>query len=146
MGSSFVSRKILLSEGFAALMLVGWRFVVAALATLPLIALDDRRFLAALFPPQTTLRDAALVILIGVLQTAAVMGLLFVAMRSISASTAAILLFTNPIGVAVLGRLFLGESLHVAAWRDLHAASSALPWRSASIAVHRRLRLRSSEK
>jgi drug/metabolite transporter (DMT)-like permease len=112
MGSSFVSGKILLSEGFAALMLVGWRFLVAALATLPLVALDDRRFLAALFPPKATLRDAALVIVIGVLQTAAVMGLLFVAMRSISASTAAILLFTNPIWVAVLGRLFLGESLH----------------------------------
>jgi drug/metabolite transporter (DMT)-like permease len=112
MGSSFVSGKILLSEGFAALMLVGWRFLVAALATLPLVALDNRRLLTALFPPRTTLRDAALVVVIGVLQTAAVMGLLFVAMRSISASTAAILLFTNPIWVAVLGRLFLGESLH----------------------------------
>jgi drug/metabolite transporter (DMT)-like permease len=112
MGSSFVSGKILLSQGFAALMLVGWRFLVAALATLPLVALDNRPLLAALLPPRTTLRDAALVVVIGVLQTAAVMGLLFVAMRSIPASTAAILLFTNPIWVAVLGRLFLGESLH----------------------------------
>jgi drug/metabolite transporter (DMT)-like permease len=52
-----------------------------------------------------------LVVVIGLLQTAAVMGLLFVAMRSIPASTAAILLFTNPIWVAVLGHLFLGETL-----------------------------------
>jgi drug/metabolite transporter (DMT)-like permease len=49
---------------------------------------------------------------IGLLQTAAVMGLLFLAMQWISASTAAILLFTNPIWVAMLGRLFLGEPLH----------------------------------
>jgi drug/metabolite transporter (DMT)-like permease len=40
------------------------------------------------------------------------MGLLFLAMTSISASTAAILLFTNPIWVAVLGFVFLEESLH----------------------------------
>lgn len=53
-----------------------------------------------------------LIALIGLLQTAAVMSLLFLAMQSISASAAAILLFTNPIWVAVLGRIFLGESLH----------------------------------
>src|SRR3546814_11519501 len=40
------------------------------------------------------------------------MGLLFWAMQFVSASTAAILLFTNPIWVAVLGRFFLGEKLH----------------------------------
>lgn len=114
MGSSFVSGKILLAQGFPAMLLVGWRFLVAALATLPLVRLDKRPLLAALVPRGTTLRDAALVVVIGLLQTAAVMGLLFVAMRSISASTAAILLFTNPIWVAVLGRLFLGESLHKA--------------------------------
>src|SRR3546814_9623413 len=33
-------------------------------------------------------------------------------MQFVSASTAAILLFTNPIWVAVLGRFFLGEKLH----------------------------------
>jgi drug/metabolite transporter (DMT)-like permease len=112
MGSSFVAGKILLSAGIPAMLLVGWRFFAAALATLPLVRLDHRSLAAALVPKGTTLRDAALVILIGVLQTSAVMGLLFVAMHSISASTAAILLFTNPIWVAVLGRMFLGESLH----------------------------------
>ena len=114
MGSSFVSGKILLAQGFPAMLLVGWRFLVAALATLPLVCFDNRSVMAALFPKGANLRDAALVLLIGLLQTTAVMGLLFVAMRSISASTAAILLFTNPIWVAVLGRLFLGESLHKA--------------------------------
>jgi drug/metabolite transporter (DMT)-like permease len=112
MGSSFVSGKILLQQGFPAMLLVGWRFLIAALATLPLIRLDNGSIFEALFPSRLTLRDAALVVIIGILQTTAVMGLLFVAMRSISASTAAILLFTNPIWVAVLGRLFLGEPLH----------------------------------
>jgi drug/metabolite transporter (DMT)-like permease len=42
------------------------------------------------------------------------MGFLFVALRSISPATAAILLFTNPIWVALLGRTFLHESFHPA--------------------------------
>jgi drug/metabolite transporter (DMT)-like permease len=112
MGSSFVAGKILLAQGFPAMLLVGWRFLVAALATLPLVRLDNRSVFTALMPRGFALRDFALVIVIGILQTTAVMGLLFIAMRSISAATAAILLFTNPIWVAVLGRLFLGEALH----------------------------------
>lgn len=107
MGSSFVAGKILLRDGFAPMILVGWRFLVAALATLPLVLLDR----APLWPRRAGLRAAALTLLIGLLQTAAVMGLLFLAMTSISASTAAILLFTNPIWVALLGRIFLGEAL-----------------------------------
>jgi drug/metabolite transporter (DMT)-like permease len=110
MGSSFVAGKILLQGGIPSLLLVGWRFFVAALATLPLVLLEGRPR-RALLPPGAGLREAALTILIGLLQTAAVMGLLFLAMNSISASTAAILLFTNPIWVALLGRLFLGEAL-----------------------------------
>ncbi|MER1065980.1 DMT family transporter [Pseudomonas aeruginosa] len=112
MGSSFVAGKILLQQGFTPMILVGWRFFVAALATLPLVLAGERNIVAALLPAKAGLRDVALVILIGLLQTAAVMGLLFWAMQVISASTAAILLFTNPIWVAVLGRIFLGESLH----------------------------------
>jgi drug/metabolite transporter (DMT)-like permease len=112
MGSSFVAGKILIQQGFSPMILVGWRFVVAAFATLPLVLLDKGSLAAALLPARAGLRDVALVILIGLVQTAAVMGLLFWAMRFISASTAAILLFTNPIWVAVLSRIFLGESLH----------------------------------
>ena len=112
MGSSFVAGKILLQQGFTPMILVGWRFFAAALATLPLVLAGERNIVAALLPAKAGLRDVALVILIGLLQTAAVMGLLFWAMQFISASTAAILLFTNPIWVAVLGRIFLGESLH----------------------------------
>lgn len=112
MGSSFIAGKILLQGGFSPMVLVGWRFLVAAVATLPLVLLDAGPLGKALLPPAMTLRDAMAVVVIGLLQTAAVMGLLFVAMRTIPASTAAILLFTNPIWVAVLGKIFLGESLH----------------------------------
>jgi drug/metabolite transporter (DMT)-like permease len=111
MGSSFVAGKVLLQGGFSPMILVGWRFLVAALAALPVLYLDSDRPLRALFPSSLSRRDAGVIALIGLLQTAAVMGLLFLAMTSISASTAAILLFTNPIWVAVLGFAFLGESL-----------------------------------
>jgi drug/metabolite transporter (DMT)-like permease len=112
MGSSFVAGKILLQGGFSPMILVGWRFLVAAIAALPATYLESDRPFRAFFPPSLSWRDATLIALIGLLQTAAVMGLLFLAMTSISASTAAILLFTNPIWVAVLGFMFLGESLH----------------------------------
>ena len=117
MGSSFIAGKILLQAGVPPILLVGWRFFVAALATLPLVFFfggggGAAGPLAALVPANAGRRDAAIVVLLGLLQTAAVMGLIFVAMRGIPASTAAILLFTNPIWVAVLGRLFLRESLH----------------------------------
>lgn len=113
MGSSFISGKILLDDGFTPILLVGWRFFVAALATLPLVVwFSGGRPLAAHQPAPPIRPDAANVVLLGLLQTAAVMGLIFVALRAIPASTAAILLFTNPIWVAVLGRLFLRETLH----------------------------------
>ncbi|ACB95046.1 DMT family transporter [Beijerinckia indica] len=112
MGSSFAVGKILLQAGFEPMILVGWRFLLAAFATLPFVFLENGHVMSALLPARAGWRDAALVITIGLLQTAGVMSLLFLAMRSISASTAAILLFTNPIWVAVLGKLFLGETLH----------------------------------
>jgi drug/metabolite transporter (DMT)-like permease len=112
MGSSFIAGKVLMRGGFPPLMLVGYRFLVAALATLPLVLLDGK-FYEALLPRVAGLREAVVTMLIGLLQTSAVMGLLFLAMNTISASTAAILLFTNPIWVALLGRIFLGEALSV---------------------------------
>jgi drug/metabolite transporter (DMT)-like permease len=112
MGSSFVAGKILLQAAYPPLSLVGWRFFVAALATLPLIPLETSSFGRALFPVEARLRHWLLAAIIGLLQTAAVMALLFLAMRTVSASTAAILLFTNPIWVSLLGRLFLHEALH----------------------------------
>ncbi|MGH1570935.1 DMT family transporter [Methylobacterium sp. P31] len=111
MGSSFVAGKILLQSGFAPFPLLGWRFLLAAASTLPLLVTENRRPVATLLPRELTIRQWMTVILIGLLQTAAVMSLAFLAMRTIPASTTAILLFSNPILVALLGRLFLGEPL-----------------------------------
>ncbi len=107
MGSSFVAGKILLDRGIPPMLLVGWRFLVAALFALPL-ALLGKHWKTVI--PRSA-RDAGWIAIIGLTQTAAVMGLLFYAMRTIPASTAAILLFTNPLWVAMLGPFFLGERL-----------------------------------
>jgi len=111
MGSSFVAGKTLLVDGFDPIALVGWRFVVATVATLVVaLALGTRaRVLLDLRP----LGAGGMLALaaIGMLQTAGVMILLFLSMQIVSAGTAAVLLFTNPIWVALLGRLFLGERL-----------------------------------
>lgn len=96
MGSSFIAGKILLADGYPALLLVGWRFLLAALATLPLLWLQSKPVPGLVRLRDLDARGAAIVVLIGLLQTAAVMGLLF----------------TNPLWVALLGRLFLGEQLH----------------------------------
>ena len=121
MGSSFVSGKILLNEGFPPFLLVGWRFFVAAIATLPLLWLQGDSLFQALFPRHLNARQAGIVALIGLAQTAAVMSLLFMAMRTIPASTAAILLFTNPVWVALGARLFFAEPLTAGRWLGLVA-------------------------
>jgi drug/metabolite transporter (DMT)-like permease len=111
MGSSFIAGKILLTAGFPALLLVGFRFLVAALATLPLVAWEGGMSLRGLLPVGLSRKDWLNVAVIGLLQTAAVMGSLFLAMREIPAPMAAVLLFTNPIWVALLARVILHEPL-----------------------------------
>lgn len=53
MGSSFVAGKILLQQGFTPMILVGWRFFAAALATLPLVLAGERNIVAALLPAKS---------------------------------------------------------------------------------------------
>ncbi len=106
MASGFISGKLLLNFGFTALLLVGWRFLIAAFSLLPL-ALMSRE---PLFPKLTMLQKLT-VMLIGLLQTAGTLGLTFLSLRYVSAATSGILLFTNPIWVALLAPWALGESL-----------------------------------
>jgi drug/metabolite transporter (DMT)-like permease len=108
MGSSFVAGKILLEDEFPPLLLVGWRFLLAALLTFPLILVYSRFSLSVIVPPHFGVRGYATVVVIGLVETSAAMGLLYLAMRRISATTAAVLLFTNPIWV-LTGRLLLDE-------------------------------------
>ncbi len=111
MASSFIAGKILLGQGVPAFLLVGWRFVVAAAAAAGIVFFKADHFFATLFPARLGPWDWAAVALIGILQTALSLGLLFWAMETISPSTAAILLFTNPLWVALIGHAVLGEKL-----------------------------------
>ncbi|PNG26933.1 DMT family transporter [Methylocella silvestris] len=111
MASSFIAGKILLAYDVPAFLLVGWRFVLAALAAALVLYLTTDDFRAALAPRRLDVSDWLTVAAIGVLQTAMAMGLLFWAMESIAPPTAAILLFTNPLWVALIGHAALGERL-----------------------------------
>lgn len=111
MASGFISGKILLAAQVPAILLIGWRFFVAAFACLPFVLAAEASLKRTLVPPHFTFRDWATVGLIGFLQTAATMGLIFLALRSISAGSAAILLFSNPLWVALIGHFALRERL-----------------------------------
>lgn len=112
LGSSFVVGKHLL-ETIPPLTLVGWRFFLAAFALLPVMLWCDKGFFVR------TRDDKALagkrlwlvVVLTGLLQTTAVMGFIILAMLHIPAPMACILVFTNPIWVALMGTFVLGEPL-----------------------------------
>jgi drug/metabolite transporter (DMT)-like permease len=108
MGSSFVVGKILLEYEFPPLLLVGWRFFLAALLTLPFVLIHARFSWSVVVPRHFRRVDYATLVLIGLIETTAAMGLLYLAMSRISATTAAVLLFTNPIWL-LTGRLLLHE-------------------------------------
>jgi drug/metabolite transporter (DMT)-like permease len=111
MASGFIAGKILLAAEIPAFLLIGWRFLLAAFACLPLVLAAESSLSHTLLPPHLSWRDWLFIPLIGLLQTAATMGLLFLAMRTISAGTAAIILFTNPLWVALIGHFLLHEKL-----------------------------------
>jgi drug/metabolite transporter (DMT)-like permease len=104
MGTSFVASKILL-QTIPPFTLVGWRFMLASLATLPLIFLLKQRFQGI------SIKNWQQIAVIGLLQTAGTMGLLFLSMLYISASAAAVLLLTNPLWVAALSPFVLKEKI-----------------------------------
>jgi drug/metabolite transporter (DMT)-like permease len=104
MGTSFVASKILL-QTIPPFTLVGWRFMLASLATLPLIFLLKQRFQGI------SIENWQQIAVIGLLQTGGTMGLLFLSMLYISASAAAVLLFTNPLWVAALSPFILKEKI-----------------------------------
>ena len=111
LATSFVAGRVLVLK-VDPLPLVGWRFLLAAIATLPLAIWEIRRAggvgLGALLPR----RDQVwVVLLVGLLQTGLVMGLLFYAIQRLGAPTAAIILFTNPIWVGLAAPWILGDRL-----------------------------------
>ena len=97
MGSAFVVGKILLKTyNMTPFNLVGWRFLCAAIASLPIIFLNKSSF------SEIKKSDWLKISVIGLLQTGLTMGFLFLSMLYVTASSAAALLFTNPLIVAVV--------------------------------------------
>lgn len=106
MGSSFAVGKIGLAY-FSPLLLVGLRFTLAGI----LMALWVRKK-----PLPTSIREWGKIFLIGTLQTAAVMGCIFLSLRTITAGESSILTFMNPLLVVIWGTVFFGTKYRFAQW------------------------------
>ncbi|MGG1659122.1 DMT family transporter [Brevibacillus sp. NRS-1366] len=106
MGSSFAVGKIGLNY-VSPLLLVGLRFTLAGL----IMAIWVWKK-----PLPKSLRDWGRVCLVGFLQTAAVMGCIFLSLRTITAGESSILTFMNPLLVVIWGTLFLGASYRFSQW------------------------------
>lgn len=107
MGSSFAVGKIGL-EYAPPFMLAGMRFVLGGGLLLLWICLWKR-----LIPTVEQLWKS---FVIGTLQTAGVMGCIFVSMLTISASESSILTFSNPLFVLIFSSVLLGAKYHITQW------------------------------
>ncbi|WP_426452873.1 DMT family transporter [Paenibacillus sp. S-38] len=108
MGSSFAVGKLGL-PWLSPLLLVGLRFTLAG----GLMALWVRR---RKLPLPAGLPDWGRLTLIGCLQTAGVMGCIFLSLQTITAGESSILTFLNPLLVVVLGTLFMGWRYRPVQW------------------------------
>lgn len=106
MGSSFAISQIGLHYA-SPLFLAGLRFGFAGLLLAPLVRRrrQPREF-----------RQWARVAVIGLLQTTGAMGAIFMSLTTITAGESAILTFTNPVLVVVLGTIFAGIRYRPAQW------------------------------
>ena len=106
MGSSFTVGKIGLTY-VSPLLLVGLRFTIAGV----LMAIIVRKK-----PLPAKLADWVRVFIIGLMQTAGVMGCIFLSLRTITAGESSILTFTNPLMVVIMGTIFLGIRYRLLQW------------------------------
>jgi probable blue pigment (indigoidine) exporter len=100
MGSSFAVAKIGL-EYVSPLLLVGIRFTVAGILMAAFVLLFQRTH-----PKRAA--DWLKMAVVGAVQTAGVMGAIFLSLRTITAGESAILTFTNPLLVVIFGTLLMG--------------------------------------
>ncbi len=108
MGSSFAIGKIGISY-FSPLLLVGLRFTIAGVMMAPIVWFLKR-------PHPKRQKDWFHICVIGLFQTAGVMGCIFLSLRTITAGEASILTFTNPLLVVLFGTLFVGKKYHRFQW------------------------------
>ncbi|WP_286180684.1 DMT family transporter [Bacillus sp. ISL-37] len=106
MGSSFTVGKIGLNY-VSPLLLVGLRFTIAGL----LMAVLVRKKLKP-----KKLANWGRIFTIGLMQTAGVMGCIFLSLRTITAGESSILTFTNPLMVVMMGTVFLGIRYRLLQW------------------------------
>jgi probable blue pigment (indigoidine) exporter len=106
MGSSFAVGKIGL-EYVSPLLLVGLRFSIAGLV-MALLVMQK--------PHPKKVQAWGKIALVGVFQTAGVMGCIFLSLRTISAGESSILTFINPLLVVILSIFFLGARYQLSQW------------------------------
>ncbi|WP_301107584.1 DMT family transporter [Sporosarcina sp.] len=108
MGSSFAVGKIGL-EYSSPLLLVALRFTIAGVIMAIVVKILKK-------PHPKKLGEWKWLVLIGSLQTAAVMGCIFIALRTITSGETSILTFTNPLLVVVIGTLVLRIRYRLQQW------------------------------
>jgi probable blue pigment (indigoidine) exporter len=108
MGSSFAVGKIGL-QYVSPLMLVALRFTIAGVLMAVAVKILKR-------PHPVEVKEWGKIILVGSLQTAGVMGCIFLSLRTITAGESSILTFTNPLLVVVFGTLFMGMKYRRLQW------------------------------
>ena len=108
MGSSFAVGKVGLSY-FSPILLVGIRFTLAGAIMALVVKIKKQKMPASI-------QDLAKLLLIGFFQTTAVMGCIFLSMRTISAGETSILTFVNPLLVVILGVVFMGLKYRLYQW------------------------------
>lgn len=108
MGSSFAIGKIGLAYA-SPLLLAGLRFFLAGSIMLVIVLMQKRKH-------PRTMKNWGRVLLIGSLQTAGVMGCIFLSLRTITASESSILTFMNPLLVIVFGTILMGHRYRWYQW------------------------------
>ncbi|MDQ0430153.1 drug/metabolite transporter (DMT)-like permease [Planomicrobium stackebrandtii] len=108
MGSSFVVAKIGLIH-VSPLLLAGTRFTIAGGIMIVFVLLFKRKH------PKTAV-EWGKVVVIGAVQTAGVMGAIFLSLRTITSGESAILTFMNPLLVVIFGTLALGMRYRLIQW------------------------------
>lgn len=113
MGSSFPTGKYLIAvENTPPLLIGGVRFIIAGVIMLVLTIINRNCFSIIPKSGESKLRGLALVTTIGLLQTAGTMGFLNLALAyGVSSSMSSIILFTNPLWLALLAHFFLKDKL-----------------------------------
>ncbi|WP_085507068.1 DMT family transporter [Thalassobacillus devorans] len=108
MGSSFAVGKIGLNY-VSPLLLVGLRFTIAGFIMAVSVFLLKRQH------PKRA-KEWVQMVVVGFFQTAAVMGAIFLSLRTITAGESSILTFTNPLLVVLFGTIFMGMKYRLMQW------------------------------